>query len=114
MPLEIANYVGNVNPRFPLARGPGGWHYISLPRGPERPQAAYLGNRIPRGAGETLALRRRKTDGIFENHLLKSKSDALIIVQGHISVPVLSQDVAPRENGSDRRHAGRAGSRPIT
>ena len=64
------NYVGNVNPRFPLARGAGGWHYISLPRGPERPQAAYLGNRIPRGAGETPTLRRRKTDGIFENHLL--------------------------------------------
>ena len=29
--------VGNMNPGFPLARGPGGWQYISLPRGPVPP-----------------------------------------------------------------------------
>ena len=47
--------VGNMNLIFPLARGPGGWQYISLPRGPVPPagtlRTGYRGR--PEEASET-------------------------------------------------------------
>ena len=49
---RVLIYVGNVYTQIPAPRGPPVWQYISLPRGPVRPdqpQSVHLENRILRG-----------------------------------------------------------------
>ena len=49
---RVSIYVGNVCAQIPAHGGPPVWQYISLPRGPVRPdqpQSVHLENRILRG-----------------------------------------------------------------